>query len=48
MKNDVLTIAVIVFVVGVVVSTVSFSNVFDQEEQAVPTALHRGVIVSER
>jgi len=48
MKNDVLTIAVIVFVVGVVVSTVSSSKVFEKKEQAVPTALHRGVIVSER
>lgn len=43
MKNDVLTIAVIVFFVGVLVSSVGFSNVFESEEQETPSALHQGV-----
>lgn len=43
MKNDILTIAIIVFVVGVLASSVGVSNVFDAEEQEAPTALHQGV-----
>lgn len=43
MKNDILTIAIVVFVVGVLASSVGLSNVFEAEEQDVPTALHQGV-----
>ncbi|WP_460231015.1 hypothetical protein [Aurantivibrio plasticivorans] len=44
MKNDILTIAVIVFFVGVLVSSVGFSDVFESEkEQHTPSALHQGV-----
>lgn len=43
MKNDILTIAIIVFVVGVLASSVGLSDVFGADEQQVPTALHQGV-----
>lgn len=46
MKNDILTIAVVVFFVGVLVSSVGFSKVFEAEEkQEAPSALHQGVIL---
>ena len=44
MKNDILTIAVIVFFVGVLISSVGFSNPFAAgEQEAAPSALHQGV-----
>lgn len=43
MKNDVLTIAIVVFVVGVLASSVGLSDVFQADEQDVPAALHQGV-----
>ncbi|MEX1033615.1 MAG: hypothetical protein WDZ30_09665 [Cellvibrionaceae bacterium] len=43
MKNDILTIAIVVFVVGVLASSVGLSSVFEAEKQEAPTALHQGV-----
>lgn len=43
MKNDVLTIAVIVFFVGVLISSVGFSNPFNAEKSETPSALHHGI-----
>jgi hypothetical protein len=43
MKNDVLTIAIVVFFIGVLVSSVGLSGVFESEEPEVPTALQQGV-----
>lgn len=33
MKTDVLTLAALVFIVGLLMSTVSFSSMFDSEEE---------------
>lgn len=44
MKNDILTIAIVVFVVGVLASSIGLGNVFTAEEQEVPTALHQGTL----
>ena len=43
MKNDVLTIAIVVFFIGVLVSSVGLSDVFDHEEPDAPPALQQGV-----
>ncbi len=45
MKNDVLTIAIVVFFIGVLISSVGLSDVFDDEEPEVPPALQQGVTV---
>ncbi|MGH1471880.1 MAG: hypothetical protein ACRBCS_11845 [Cellvibrionaceae bacterium] len=44
MKNDILTIAVIVFFVGVLISSVGFSNPFQTDKQEAPSALHQGIV----
>jgi FlaG/FlaF family flagellin (archaellin) len=43
MKNDILTIAIVVFVAGVLASSVGLSDVFEADEQNTPPALHQGV-----
>ena len=43
MKNDVLTIAIVVFFIGVLISSVGLSDVFDDKEPEVPSALQQGV-----
>jgi len=45
MKNDVLTIAIVVFFIGVLISSVSvgLNTVFDEDEPEVPPALQQGV-----
>ena len=44
MKNDVLTIAIVVFFIGVLISSVGLSNVFeDKEPETPPSALQQGL-----
>ncbi len=43
MKNDVLTIAIVVFFIGVLASSVGLSDVFADDEAEVPPALQQGV-----
>ncbi len=42
MKPDILTLAVFIFCVGVLVSSVGLTDVF-QSEPAPPAALHQGI-----
>lgn len=43
-KHDVLTLAVVVFFIGVLISSVSLSDVFDDgEPEAATTALQSGI-----
>jgi len=42
MKTDIVTVAVLVFCVGVLVSSVSASGIFDQDAPA-PSALQQGI-----
>lgn len=42
-KHDVLTLAVVVFFVGVLISSVSISDVFGVDKADQTTALHQGV-----
>jgi hypothetical protein len=44
MKSDVLTLAAIVFVVGMVVSGFGVMEVFEPEVSAPPAALQQGVV----
>lgn len=43
MKNDVLTIAIVVFFIGVLVSSVGLSEVFSDNEPEETPALQQGV-----
>ena len=45
MKNDVLTIAIVVFFIGVLISSVSvgLNSVFEDDEPEAPAALQQGV-----
>lgn len=43
MKKDVLTIATVVFFIGVLVSSVGFTDVFKKDEPEAPPALQQGV-----
>lgn len=45
MKSDVLTLAAIVFVLGMVVSGLGITDVFKPEMSAPPAALQQGVVV---
>lgn len=45
MKADVLTLAAIVFVVGMLVSGLGITDVFDSEVAAPPAALQQGVVM---
>lgn len=45
MKTDALTIAVVIFVVGILASGLGLADVFDAKESAPPAALHQGVAV---
>ncbi len=42
MKNDVLTVVVVAFFVGVLISSVSFSDVFQADEEP-PAGLQQGI-----
>ncbi|WP_281260981.1 hypothetical protein [Agarilytica rhodophyticola] len=42
MKNDVLTLAAIVFVLGLLLSTVNVSDMLGYSEQETPVALQQG------
>ncbi len=44
MKTDVMSIAVVVFFVGVLVSSVGFTDVFQSEPEP-PTALQQGIAI---
>lgn len=45
MKTDVLTIAAVVFVVGLLMSTVSFSEIFNSAEaKDVPLTMQQGAV----
>ncbi|GAA5525212.1 hypothetical protein Maes01_01777 [Microbulbifer aestuariivivens] len=44
MKPDALTIAVVVFVAGVLLSSTGLSEVFSSEEAEPPAALQQGVV----
>ncbi len=47
MKADVLTVAAVVFVVGMLASTLGITDVFEKSEVAEPQAqLHQGVVVA--
>jgi len=43
MKADVLTLAVVIFVLGILVSGLGLTEVFKSEEPTPPTALQQGV-----
>jgi hypothetical protein len=43
MKADVLTLAVVIFVVGILVSGLGLTKVFESNEETPPTALQQGV-----
>ncbi len=43
MKADVLTLAVVIFVVGILVSGFGLTEVFKADEEAPPAALQQGV-----
>jgi len=45
MKADVLTLAALVFVVGVILSSVTALDLFASEEAEVPTELQRGFML---
>ncbi len=42
MKTDVLTMAALVFIVGLLLSSISFSEIFDSPEDEALTALQHG------
>jgi hypothetical protein len=44
MKSDVLTLAAVVFVVGLVVSGFGITDVFESEVSAPPAALQQGTV----
>jgi len=44
MKTDVLTLAALVFVVGLLLSTISVSDIFDSGEKETPVALQQGKV----
>lgn len=46
MKTDVLTFAALVFVVGLLVSSVISSGIFDSAEQEPPAELQQGVAIN--
>lgn len=46
MKTDVLTVAAIVFVVGMLASTLGITDVFENEVAEPQAPLHQGVIVA--
>ncbi len=43
MKADVLTLAVVIFVVGILVSSFGLTEVFEAEKDTPPAALQQGV-----
>lgn len=43
MKFDILTIATLIFTVGVLVSSIGFEDVFASDDVAPPSALQQGV-----
>lgn len=48
MKADVLTLAAIVFVVGMLVSGLGITDVFDSEVATPPAALQQGVVMAQQ
>ena len=48
MKPDVLTITAVVFVIGVLVSSIEITNGFDTKRDVPPPALHLGIIAEEK
>lgn len=47
MKADILTLAAIVFVVGMLASGLGITEVFDSEVAAPPAALQQGVVMAQ-
>jgi hypothetical protein len=47
MKADVLTLTAVVFVVGMLVSGLGITEVFDSEVAAPPAELQQGVVMAE-
>lgn len=45
MKTDALTIAVVIFVVGILASGLGLADVFEADDTKPPAALHQGVAV---
>lgn len=43
MKADVLTLAVVIFVIGILVSGLGLTEVFKGEKKTPPTALQQGI-----
>ncbi len=48
MKSDVLTLAAVVFIVGMIVSSFGITEVFQSEASEPPAALHQGVVVAQK
>lgn len=48
MKADVLTLAAIVFVVGMLASGLGITEVFESELSAPPAALQQGVVMAQQ
>lgn len=47
MKTDVLTVAALVFVVGLVLSSISFSDIFGSQEDEAQLALQQGSVLNQ-
>jgi len=45
MKPDVLTLTALVFVIGVLISSIGTIDVFPGEKDAPPPALHQGITI---
>lgn len=48
MKSDVLTLAAVVFVVGMIASGFGVTDVFESKAVAPPAALQQGVVVAQQ
>ncbi len=48
MKTDVLTVAAIVFVIGMLASTLGITEVFENEVSEPKAPLHQGIVVAKQ
>jgi|GEM_PF-838840 len=48
MKADVLTLAALIFLLGLLISAFGGSKVFDDDEPVVPSALQQGIATKQR
>lgn len=48
MKSDVLTLAAVVFIIGMLVSSLGMKEVFQSEVSEPPAALQQGVVIAQK